>query len=92
MKVKAEFYADLREIVGGAALELEFAGDTLIDLVMKIDGLCGGGFKERVVEGDHIRPMVKVFVNGKDARGLRDLETVLKDGDNVAFFPPVAGG
>ncbi|MCQ5376760.1 MAG: MoaD family protein [Candidatus Methanomethylicia archaeon] len=92
MKVKAEFYADLREVAGGAALEIEFAGETVMDLVMRIDDLCGGGFKERVVEGDQIKPMVKIFVNGRDVRGLKGLETSLRDGDNVAFFPPVAGG
>ncbi len=33
-----------------------------------------------------------ILVNGRHIEFLKDEETVLKDGDEVAIFPPAAGG
>jgi len=45
-----------------------------------------------VMEGDKVKEMVKILVNGRDVRELRGLETELSDGDCISIFPPVAGG
>ncbi len=92
MKVKVEFFADLREKVGSPVMELEIAGGTLLDLIEEIDALTGGAFMKNVLEGGKLKDLVKVLVNGRDIRGLRGLETGLDDGNVVSFFPPVAGG
>jgi len=92
MKVKAEFFADLREKVGCPAMELEIAGSTLLDLIEELDARTGGALMKNVLEGGKLKDLVKVLVNGRDVRGLRGLETGLHDGDVVSFFPPVAGG
>jgi molybdopterin synthase sulfur carrier subunit len=92
MKVKAEFFALLREKAGMAALEVEFMGDTVIDLISALDDHFSWGFREQLMEGDGLKGLVRVIVNGTDIRGLRGLYTKLKDGDTVSFFPPAAGG
>ncbi|MEJ5293307.1 MAG: ubiquitin-like small modifier protein 1 [Candidatus Methanosuratincola sp.] len=92
MRVKAEFFADLRERVGSPAMELQISGRTVLDLIEEIDALSGGSFMMHVVEGGRLKDMVKVLVNGRDVRGLRELDTELSEGDVVSFFPPVAGG
>jgi molybdopterin converting factor small subunit len=35
---------------------------------------------------------MKLLVNGRDIDFLNRLETKLKEGDEVALFPPVGGG
>lgn len=92
MKVKAEFFADLRDKVGRPAMELEIAGKTVLDLIEEIDAITGGALIKNVLEGGRLKDLVKVLVNGRDVRGLRGLETELGEGDVVSFFPPVAGG
>ncbi|MBC7120146.1 MAG: MoaD family protein [Candidatus Methanosuratus sp.] len=92
MRVKAEFFADLREKVGCPVKEVDFPGRTVLDLVAEIDALSGGGFMRHIVEGGRLKDLVKVLVNGRDIRGISGLYTELKEGDVVSFFPPVAGG
>ncbi|MEM4657893.1 MAG: ubiquitin-like small modifier protein 1 [Candidatus Methanosuratincola sp.] len=92
MKVKAEFFADLREKVGCPSMELDLTGKTVLDLIEEIDALSSGSFMKNVVEGGRLKELVKILVNGRDVRGLKGLETELIEGDVVSFFPPVAGG
>jgi molybdopterin synthase sulfur carrier subunit len=92
MKVKAEFFATLREKVGTASTEVSFSGNTVMDLIVALDEMFGGILKELMVEGGELRELVKILVNGKDVRGIKGLYTELKGGDSVSFFPPVAGG
>ena len=92
MKVKVEFFATLREKVGTAGVEISFNGNNVIDLIAALDEMYGGILKELMVEGGELRELVKIMVNGKDVRGLKGLNTELKERDIVSFFPPVAGG
>jgi molybdopterin synthase sulfur carrier subunit len=39
-----------------------------------------------------IKPMVHVFINGRNIIHLNGLETEVTDEDQIALFPPVAGG
>ncbi|MGH8277941.1 MAG: MoaD/ThiS family protein [Gammaproteobacteria bacterium] len=39
-----------------------------------------------------LRPFVKAFVHSSDVRDLDGLDTMLNDGDTVAFVASVAGG
>jgi molybdopterin synthase sulfur carrier subunit len=92
MKVKAEFFATLRDKVGTACVEVSFNGNTIFDLIAALDEMFGGIFKGLMIEGGELRELVKIIVNGKDIRGIRGLNTELKEQDTVSFFPPVAGG
>jgi molybdopterin converting factor small subunit len=37
-------------------------------------------------------PHLRWMVNGRDMAFVNGMETVLKDGDEIFIFPPVAGG
>jgi molybdopterin synthase sulfur carrier subunit len=51
------------------------------------------GLRERLVnEKGALRPYINVFVNDEDARYLDGLQTALKDGDQLAIVPAIAGG
>ncbi|HEY6166549.1 MAG TPA: MoaD/ThiS family protein [Verrucomicrobiae bacterium] len=51
------------------------------------------GIQERLVdEGGAVRRFVNVYVNEEDIRFLQNLQTPLKDGDEVSIIPAIAGG
>lgn len=51
------------------------------------------GIKERICdETGKVRRFVNVFVNGEDIRFLQNMETSLKEGDNISIVPAIAGG
>jgi molybdopterin synthase sulfur carrier subunit len=39
-----------------------------------------------------VRRFVNIFVNGDDIRFLNNLDTAVKDGDEVSIVPAIAGG
>jgi molybdopterin synthase sulfur carrier subunit len=63
-------------------------GDVIRELIARKPALAGHILD---VEG-RVVPYVSVFVEGRDIRYLDGLATALADGDEIAIFPPVAGG
>lgn len=39
-----------------------------------------------------VRPFLNVFVNGDDIRFASDLQTSVRDGDEISIIPSIAGG
>lgn len=39
-----------------------------------------------------LRPYLNVFVNGDDIRFASDLQTTVRDGDEISIIPSIAGG
>lgn len=81
MKIKARFFALFRELSGKGVDEFEVAGP-----------ITAGAFKQDVIRR---YPAIKDYfehvtmaVNAEYA----GMEQELKDGDEVAFFPPLSGG
>ena len=81
----------LRKLTGGQARvqgEGRDIGELLENLEPQFPGL-----KERLCDSDgQIRHHLNVYVNGQEIRTLREERTPLKDGDEVAFIPAMAGG
>lgn len=51
------------------------------------------GLKERLCDEDgKVRRFVNVFLNDEDIRFLESLDTPVKDGDELALVPAIAGG
>ncbi|MHC5020706.1 MAG: ubiquitin-like small modifier protein 1 [Planctomycetota bacterium] len=51
------------------------------------------GLKARLCEDDgEVRRFVNLYVNEEDIRFLENLDTSLKDGDEVSVVPAIAGG
>ena len=51
------------------------------------------GIKERIMDDTgKVRRFVNVYVNGDDIRFLNNVDTALKDGDNISIVPAIAGG
>ncbi|MEM2188757.1 MAG: MoaD/ThiS family protein [Nitrososphaerota archaeon] len=92
MKIIVKTFATLREIFGGTGmLYLELPeGSTIEDLLKKLEEQYGSRLDISRLVGEN--PNVKVLVNGREIMYLDGLRTRLRDGDSVAFIPPVAGG
>jgi MoaD family protein len=68
--------------IGGASVK-----EVLANLGAKFPGVTG-----RLFENGQVRRFVNVYLNDEDIRYLDNLETALKDGDEVSIIPAVAGG
>lgn len=91
MPVKVRIPTPLRKITQGKD-EVEADGanvsEVLADLEKNYPGL-----KERICEEDGaLRRFVNLYLNDEDIRFKENLETVLKDGDELSIIPAIAGG
>ncbi|MBV9007815.1 MAG: MoaD/ThiS family protein [Verrucomicrobia bacterium] len=81
MKVRAEFYSRLREIVGAPAVQIELpAGARVLDLVRKL-----------LSEYPRLRDFERSMLFGVGVEFVQ-LEYALRDGETIAIMPPVQGG
>lgn len=85
MKINLRFFASVRELVGAGQEVLEL--DQLNATVGEVRTLLlarGGNWAEALAEGRALRMAHNQL--------MCDAATVVADGDEVAFFPPVTGG
>ena len=82
MSVKILYFASLKEALGlpGESLELPTGVDTVGALR---DWLAGHG-RDRLATARNLRCAVN--------QDMAKLDAAIKDGDEIAFFPPVTGG
>ena len=91
MSVRVRVPTPLRRFTGGAD-EVSVSGATVASVVENLEQH-HPGIKERICdEGGKVRRFVNIFVNGDDIRFLINLETAVKDGDEVSIVPAIAGG
>ena len=80
-----------RRLTDGAAhVELP-ESPTLASLVDALESR-HPGLKAELWSDDDFKHYVNVYVNGDEARSLKGKETELREGDEVAFVPMLAGG
>jgi molybdopterin synthase sulfur carrier subunit len=91
MPVTVRIPTPLRSIAKGHT-DVQVKGDTVMDVVDDLERQFPG-LRERLIdEGGELRRFVNIYVNQEDIRFLGGKETALKDGDEVAIVPAIAGG
>jgi molybdopterin synthase sulfur carrier subunit len=91
MMVRVRVPTPLRKFTNGAG-EVSAQGNTVRALVEDLERQFPG-MKERICdEKGKVRRFVNLYVNGDDIRFLQDLETSLKEGDDISIVPAIAGG
>ncbi|RMD83100.1 MAG: MoaD/ThiS family protein [Candidatus Dadabacteria bacterium] len=91
MAVQVRIPTPLRKYTGGqesVTAEGTSVGAVLDDLERKHPGI-----KERICESDgRVRRFVNLYLNGDDIRFLDNLNSPVKDGDELSIVPAIAGG
>ena len=96
MKIKVTGYLTLKKAMGDeSVLEIEMENATIRGVLSGLSKRFGRDFSDLIFDektkglSDHIR----VLVNGRHYKHLPNrLDTELEEGDEIALFPPLAGG
>lgn len=90
MQVKV--FANLRDICGGVTVEALPNGDRVIDVLDRMIEMFPDLQDEIFTEDKTLKQFVAVYLNGRNIIHLDGLLTKVKETDQFALFPPVAGG
>lgn len=91
MPVQVRIPTPLRRFTGGSEA-VAAAGATVGAIVDDLERQFGG-IKERLCDEEgRVRRFVNIYVNGDDIRFLSNLDTPVKDSDEVSIVPAIAGG
>jgi|Deesub1362A_J573_1020465.scaffolds.fasta_scaffold27774_2 molybdopterin synthase sulfur carrier subunit len=90
--IRVKFPSAFTSITKERRIEVEADGKTVGELLDILFERYGSTLRERLMKDGELVPFINIFVNGEDIRYLNGLQTELKDGDEVAFIPAVAGG
>ncbi|MFX1253455.1 MAG: ubiquitin-like small modifier protein 1 [Promethearchaeota archaeon] len=92
INVTVKFFATFREIIKEGTIEIELEEDTdasqLLQVLCSLYDLRDQLFDEK----NSLRKWIKILINGRNIDFLEGLKTKLNSGDEIAVFPPVAGG
>lgn len=92
MAIKILIPAPLRQFTNNAAV-VEGNGSTVGELLTDLQAK-GPGIEARLFKGQTgtLNRFVNIFVNQEDIRFLQNLDTPVKDGDEVSIVAAIAGG
>ena len=90
MSIKILIPTPLRPHTDGAAA-VDVDGTTVKNALTAL-GAKHPGLVERMFDGDRLKRFLNLYLNDEDVRFLDELNTTVKDGDELAIIPAVAGG
>lgn len=91
-KVKVIFPSVMASVTAGER-EIEVSASTLGQAIDEIAARYGDAFRKRVLDpSGKLKRLLNFYVNGKNVRFLKQLETPLKDGDEISIIPLASGG
>lgn len=94
MKVNLRLFLPvLPQAIGRKELELEFAGETVNDLIEHLVTRYGKKARQALYdEGGKLDPVVQVLLNGREWVTHDRLDVALRDGDDVILMIMLGGG
>jgi len=91
MGVEVRLPALLRSLTQGAST-VNVSAQTIAQLIDELEQRYPGVREKLCDENGNLRRYINVYVNSEDIRDLGGPDTPLKDGDEVAIVPAIAGG
>ncbi|MDH7594416.1 MAG: MoaD family protein [Methanomicrobiales archaeon] len=92
MKVRVRFFARFREAFG-PELEVDaIKGETLLEIVRRAASSKRDGYSTLFEEDGRLKRFVIVMHNGSRVEHADAEQISVAEGDEIAVFPPVAGG
>jgi molybdopterin synthase sulfur carrier subunit len=92
MSVKIRFFARFRELLGTDIMTDVAAGTMFTSLITTVARKNPEGYRAIFDEEGAFREFVILMKNGKRIEIADAAKTPVVDGDEIAVFPPVAGG
>lgn len=90
MSVRVQIPAPMRQHAEGGST-VEAAGAT-VQAVLDDLGRQFPALTQRLFDNGQVRRFVNIYLNDEDIRYLDNLNTAVKDGDELSIIPAVAGG
>jgi len=86
------FFGGIIEVTKGEK-KVEVIASNIKELLNNLVSIYGNEFKERVLNEDgKPKQFINIYINNKDIRFLKNLDTEIKDGDEVLIIPAIGGG
>ncbi|MCL4306782.1 MAG: MoaD/ThiS family protein [Candidatus Thermoplasmatota archaeon] len=90
--ITVKYYANLRQITGMKEDSMNYEEATVGKVVDSLSERYGEPFRKLMLEDGKLRGNVIILINGVNVIFGKGLQEVIKSGDSVDIFPPVAGG
>ena len=92
INVKIKLYATFRDKYGLKEFEVQSDG-TVKNIIKNAGKTLGENFIDEIYDSkkENFREDRIITINGRNVRDIKG-DIVLKDGDEIAIFPPIAGG
>jgi molybdopterin synthase sulfur carrier subunit len=91
MSVKVRIPSPLRSYTNGAD-SVQATGGTVAEVLESLKTLAAGIDSRLFKAPGQLNRFVNVYLNDEDIRFLKNLETPVKDGDEISIVPAIAGG
>jgi len=91
MAITVKYFASVREYMGKRQDTIVVDEVKVIELLKRLKGI-KGTLDKLLLKNGRLKSIYTIVVNGRDINSLNGLETIVKDGDVVAIFPPFSGG
>jgi len=93
-RITVHAYATLGDILGSRNIEIITSANTLSTLIDFLAVNFDMSFKEMLIDPltNSLQRSYRILINGIDVTSLNGVDTKIREGDTILFFPPVAGG
>lgn len=91
MPIKVRVPTPLRRFTAGVD-EVNASGDSIRAVIADLESNHPGIGERLLDDKGELRRFVNVYLNGDDIRFLNQLNSTVKDGDDISIVPAIAGG
>ena len=91
MSIKVRVPTPLRRFTAGVD-EVTASGDSIRAVITDLERNHPGISERLLDDSGELRRFVNIYLNGDDIRFLNQLNSTVKDGDDISIVPAIAGG